>query len=298
MARWFDGVTWQEIGVGAASGGGISNNSGGSGERPPSLALDASNTPYVAWDDTTPGNLEIYARQFDGTSWIEMGTGSASGGGISNHPARSWAPSLAVSHAGVPYVAWTDDRSGIDRIYAMAFDSAAGTWTGGVATGCGGNGMLAFDPWDRLYLVSRDCWNSIWLTQFDGDHWTALGGAANGSPPGSTAGEQSVAIDSAGTPFVAWVEQGVATGKSTSNGLLQPAGPRWASVRPTGGSSSSSASSRKPSLAIDPQATPSWPGKTATASTSNGSMAQTGSKSAPGRPAAMDLASATRLAWA
>ena len=255
--RWFDGATWQEIGAGSASGGGISNNSGGSGERPPSLALDASNTPYVAWDDTTAGNFEVYARQFDGTGWVEMGAGSASGGGISNHPARSWAPSLAVSHVGVPYVAWTDDRSGIDRIYAKAFNSADGTWNGGVATGCGGNAALAFDPWDTLYLASRDCWDSIWLTQFDGDHWTALGGAANGSPPGSTAGEQSVAIDSAGTPYVAWVQQDNGNWEVYVKRLI-PTG--WVEVgvgsATGGGISNSGASSRKPSLAIDPAGYP------------------------------------------
>lgn len=35
-------------------------------------------------------------RRFDGVNWVEVGTGSASGGGISNSGNQSFAPSLSV----------------------------------------------------------------------------------------------------------------------------------------------------------------------------------------------------------
>ena len=49
----------------------------------PSLALDDAGEPVVAWMDRASGFWEIYVKRFDGASWVEVGAGSASGGGIS-----------------------------------------------------------------------------------------------------------------------------------------------------------------------------------------------------------------------
>lgn len=79
---------------GSASGGGISDTSGSSWE--PSLAIDPEGRPMVAWRDSSSGNEEIYLRRFDGVGWVELGTGSATAGGISNSGNQSFAPSLSV----------------------------------------------------------------------------------------------------------------------------------------------------------------------------------------------------------
>jgi L-ascorbate metabolism protein UlaG (beta-lactamase superfamily) len=65
------------VGAGSASGGGISANSGNS--EWPSVALDGSGLPYVAWMDATPGDDQIYIKRYDGASWVVVGAGSASG---------------------------------------------------------------------------------------------------------------------------------------------------------------------------------------------------------------------------
>jgi hypothetical protein len=49
-----------EAGIGSASGGGISDNSGAS--YSPSLAIAPDGTPYVAWHDDTNGDYEIYVE--------------------------------------------------------------------------------------------------------------------------------------------------------------------------------------------------------------------------------------------
>jgi hypothetical protein len=63
VRRW-NGSNWAEVGGGSASGGGISNNSGESSR--PSIAIASDGAPYVAWEDNSSGDSEIYVRQ-----WIE-----------------------------------------------------------------------------------------------------------------------------------------------------------------------------------------------------------------------------------
>jgi hypothetical protein len=77
----FKSGSWVEVGTGSATGGGISNDSGYSSY--PSVALSLDSVPYVTWHDSNM-NYEIYVRRWNGSSWEEVGAGSASGGGISN----------------------------------------------------------------------------------------------------------------------------------------------------------------------------------------------------------------------
>jgi hypothetical protein len=104
--RYWDGDSWQEVGAGSASGGGISNTRSWSAEA--SLATAPDGTPYVAWADEGNGHFEIYVRRWSGSDWEEVGTGSASGGGISGDGSFSYSPSIAIAPDGSPYVAWTD----------------------------------------------------------------------------------------------------------------------------------------------------------------------------------------------
>ena len=55
---------------------------------------------------------EIYIKQWNGSSWEEIGTGSASGGGISNTSGDSKNPSIAINDSGNPIGAWSDNTSG------------------------------------------------------------------------------------------------------------------------------------------------------------------------------------------
>ncbi|MFO7663066.1 MAG: hypothetical protein R6X18_10795 [Chloroflexota bacterium] len=114
--RSWDGTNWVEIGAGSASGGGISQSSKNS--MNPSLAVTAKEVPIIAWyDNVTSTNSEIYIRRWDGADWSEMGSGSATGGGISQNNEQSSVPSLAVAGQGPAFVAWKDKSSGNLEIY-------------------------------------------------------------------------------------------------------------------------------------------------------------------------------------
>lgn len=70
---------WTEVGIGSASGGGISHTDNMSDAT--SLAIGRDGQPVVAWVEGTPdANREIYVRRWNGLTWAEMGDGSASGG--------------------------------------------------------------------------------------------------------------------------------------------------------------------------------------------------------------------------
>ncbi|MCA9951949.1 MAG: hypothetical protein KDE48_20000, partial [Anaerolineales bacterium] len=136
-----------EIGQNSASDGGISNTPGQSGS--PSLVANNYNQLFVAWEDNTNGNYEIYVRHWNGYQWSELGTGSASGGGISNNPGDSLRPRVALDPDGIPYVAWYDNSSGNYEIYArrwngltweeVGYGSATG---GGISNNAGASGYL------------------------------------------------------------------------------------------------------------------------------------------------------------
>jgi len=91
---------WQEVGIGSATGGGISDNDGDS--RYPAIATASDGTPTIAWQDTSDGDSEIYVQRWNGSSWEEVGTGSASDGGISDNASKSKDPAIAVAPDGMP----------------------------------------------------------------------------------------------------------------------------------------------------------------------------------------------------
>jgi hypothetical protein len=162
VRRW-NGINWQEMGSGSASGGGISDNSGFSFY--PSIALDPSSLPYIAWDDDSGGNREIYVRRWNGSDWIEIGTNSASGGGISNNSGISELPSIAVAPDGKPYVTWEDTSNGDEEIYVRRWNSSnweevgPGSASGGGISNNSGNSMSAYIailPGDIPYVAWED----------------------------------------------------------------------------------------------------------------------------------------------
>jgi len=97
VSRW-TGANWV--------GGGAAVSAPARESREPSLALDSSGQPVVAWAHTADTNFEIHLKRFDGTFWNEI-DGSATGGGVSNTNADSRYPSLDISRDRA-CVAWTD----------------------------------------------------------------------------------------------------------------------------------------------------------------------------------------------
>jgi hypothetical protein len=115
--RAWDGMAWAEL-----AGSGSAGIGGGSTEAAwPALAL-MSGSPVVAWQDDSTGNYEIYVKWFDGTAWVELGSGSAAGGGISNSAAPSQYPKMATLAGDKILLVWQEGAAGTEEIFASCWD--------------------------------------------------------------------------------------------------------------------------------------------------------------------------------
>jgi len=266
-----DNAGWVEIGPGSASGGGISNSTGNSSN--PSLAIGLDGAPIVAWADVSSGNVQIYVRRWNGSAWVEMGGGSASGGGISNDAGSSYSPSLAVSPGGAPIVAWYDisGSPGHLEIYVRRWIGSGWKEMGSEASGGGisnstgnsSNPSLAIDH-DGAPIVAWD-YNSesnqdIYVRRWNGAAWVEMGsGSASGGGISNSVGtalSPSLAIGPDGAPIVAW-------SNFSSSGNQEIYMRRWnglgwkemGSEASGGGISNNAGNSSWPSLAIGPDGT-------------------------------------------
>jgi len=215
LRRW-NGSSWVELG-GSATGSGISGTTGTASA--PSIALDPSGNPVVAWFDNSSGNYEIYVRRWNGTSWIEL-AGSGTAGGISANAGDSSYPCLTLDANGNPVVAWNDDTpsTGLAEIYLKRWNGSAWVELGGSATSGGisansgnsANAVVALasngDPvvaWSDPSSGNEE----IYLKRWDGSNWIELGASASSGGISNNAGASkypSIVIDAGGNPAVAW----------------------------------------------------------------------------------------------
>lgn len=263
--RRYSGGSWQEVGSGSASGDGISNASFGA--LWPAIAVSPNGTPYVAWHDWSTGNAEIYVRRFLGGSWQEVGSGSASGGGISSTDTDSLKPSLAIAPDGTPYVSWHEELSGNSEVYVRRWNGSnwvevgAGSASGGGISNNSGNSWesaVAVAPDGTPYVVWHDTSftnQEIYVRRYLGGSWqTVGGGSASDSGVSGTSGDSlwsSIAIAQDGTPYVAWLDWVVGTAqiyvRRYTGGSWQEAGFGSASGN---GVSANDTDSRFPAIAV------------------------------------------------
>ncbi|HZL38153.1 MAG TPA: right-handed parallel beta-helix repeat-containing protein, partial [Tepidisphaeraceae bacterium] len=105
FASQYSSGTWSALGLGGANG--LNNTAYDS--QSPSLAYDAG-VLYAAWQAGTANGTEIYAAQWNGSSWAAAGAGSNANTGVSATHGGSTAPSLSAN-GGQMYLAYITDRT-------------------------------------------------------------------------------------------------------------------------------------------------------------------------------------------
>ena len=258
---------WEELGVGSASDGGVSGS--GAVHGAPSVAIGLDNRPVVAWVDGSGGDYEIYVRRWDGSAWVEMGTGSASGGGISNNAGSSEEPTVAFGPDGMPVVAWVDNSLDDFEIYLRRWNGSAWEELGGSASfgglsnntnGSGGpsvvigNDLMPIVAWsnEAAGLFNRE----IYVRRWNGSSWLEMGtGSASGGGISNDEGidrAPSMAIGTDGLPIIAWSNDG--PGCCLEIYVKRWNGSAWVEMGGSasdGGISIGSGGADEPSLAID-----------------------------------------------
>ncbi len=120
--------------------GGVSNT--GNADTP--QLIETSFGAVVAWTNRIGNAVQVYVRAFNGTDWIELGAGSASGAGISGASDGTDVRDLSLATStGRIAIAWTqiDLTSGIRQVYLKQYDGAAWQALSGSATGAGVSGL-------------------------------------------------------------------------------------------------------------------------------------------------------------
>ena len=210
------GSGWQPVGPGSADGGGISNNSGDSVW--PAMAVGPNGNPWVAWHDETPGSDEIYVRRWTGTTWEPVGSGSASGGGISNNSGDSRFVDLQVAANGQAFAAWSDSSAGNSEVYLRQWNGSAWVALAGSASGGGisnssarsGRPALALnDGLPAVAWAEANGMGEIYVRRYNGSAWVEVGkDSASGGGVSNTPGQSLYATITyaSGKPTVAWYE--------------------------------------------------------------------------------------------
>jgi hypothetical protein len=107
----------------------LSNSSGTS--HATGLQFDSSNNPYVVWDDTTTGTVDIYFSKWTpaADAWTKM-DGTAGYDNVSNNAGTSRESQLQLGSSNNPYVAWMDmTGSGNYEVFFSKWTPAADAWT-------------------------------------------------------------------------------------------------------------------------------------------------------------------------
>jgi hypothetical protein len=89
----------------------------------PAIAVDSAKTVHVVWEDSAPGNKDIfYANSTDGgTTWSPAKS-------LASTPDNSYAPSIAVDSSDAIHVVWGEYGPYIEIYYTRSMDGG-GSWS-------------------------------------------------------------------------------------------------------------------------------------------------------------------------
>jgi hypothetical protein len=206
----FNGSSWTNVGTGLSG-----SSAAGSHAYEPSLALDNAGNPVVAWREWDGSVNNIYVQRFNGTSWVNVGTGVLSASSAAG--SDTYNPSLALDSAGNPVVAWQEwwDTDGNDNILVQRFNGTS--WVNvGTAILSGSDALsgdasvpsLALDsagnPTVAWYESDGSTLN-IYVQQFTGSSWVNVGTVPLDTNIGNNALLPSVSLVN-GSLNVAWQE--------------------------------------------------------------------------------------------
>jgi hypothetical protein len=165
----------------------------------PSFAIDSSSRYYLAsYDTSTTPSGKIIVNRY-ASSWTVVGAPGFSAGTVGG-------TTLAIDSSDTPYAGYVDGSLG-NRATVMKFDGSSWVLVGpaaGFSSGVVDSLCLAIDAGGTPYLEMRDNGSGdLSVMKFDGVSWVYVGAQGFSSVYGWTA-NPSLAIDSSGTPYVAF----------------------------------------------------------------------------------------------
>ncbi|MEC9373161.1 MAG: hypothetical protein VYC34_04925, partial [Planctomycetota bacterium] len=187
--------------------------------RRPSVTVDDTGAPIIAWTEQNGTTSDIFVARWDGAAWVILGGASASQTGGADNASIHFAD-------GSPILTWLDSSSGVTNVFAKRFDGA--NWVELAAGSASGDGLsdsltdvsdlaTATNGTDVAIAWSQQvgATSQIYLVEFQGaaDTITGLGGSNAGNGLSNTLGDSaqpSLAYHQ-GDLFVAWQDDSAGT---------------------------------------------------------------------------------------
>jgi Bacterial Ig-like domain len=182
--------------------------------RNPSIALNSSGFPVVTWEESDGTHFNIYVKRWNGTSWVQFGSSS-----LNIDPTKdAQNPSIALDSSGNPIISWDEFGAGFAvstfNVYVKRWNGTSWVQIGptfldvntdqaatksSVKVNSSGNPIVSWNEDDGAsYNVYVKSWN--------GSSWVQVGSTSLDANTSQNAVNPSLAIDSNGTPTVAWLE--------------------------------------------------------------------------------------------
>ncbi len=196
-------------------------NAGGisaSGKADDAQIVETASGPVVAYVDRSSGAANVYVQEFVGGQWVALGSGAASGAGVSQSATNVQGVTLATDGSKVG-VAWTQNVGATTQVYLREYSGGVWQQLAGSATG---NGLsqstaqaqaptLAFNN-GALFAAWQDSSSGVsqvYAALYNGSAWVAAGsGATSGggvSASSGMAGQPRLAAND-GQLYLMWLD--------------------------------------------------------------------------------------------
>lgn len=173
----------------------------------PVIAVDSNDAIHVFWNDSTPGNAEVYYKKStdEGANW----SGARR---LTWHSGESYFPAIAVDTSDAIHLVWYDSTPGNYEIYYMRSTDEGASWTGArrLTWNSGGSysPAIAVDLSNKVFVLWSD-WTPgnaeiYWKSSTDGG--TSWLGTMMLTSKSAEASFPAIAVDSSNNTHVFWQE--------------------------------------------------------------------------------------------
>jgi hypothetical protein len=175
----------------------------------PAVAVDASGHLHVVWQDSTPGNYEIYYKKSTdgGVSWTASKRLTWNSGGSDN-------PAIAVDPSGTLHVVWGQLLPGNSDVFYMKSEDGGDTWTttqrlSWTSGGSAGSAIAVAPTEGGLHVVWHDNTPGNYEIYYRGstDGGTSWKASRRLTWTSDDSYSPAIATDSSGTVHVVWQDR-------------------------------------------------------------------------------------------
>ncbi|MCY1032715.1 Ig-like domain-containing protein [Corallococcus sp. BB11-1] len=206
----FTGQSWVPVGLPLWA------SEGWTPARDPSLQLDATDHPVVAWSERSEdGPVCIHVQRWTGETWAKVLTPLCPTNG------DAYGPSLRLDAEDQPVVAWEEGGGSLPQGIRVARWTEAGWASLGEPLSAEAGDTDAI--WASLQLAADGtpfvAWTEytddtaappgprrVHVRRWSGDSWEPVGGPLDALDGETSAGKASLALDAQANPVVAWAE--------------------------------------------------------------------------------------------